>query len=82
MPDVRESVARPAAEVMQEIVFAAVADALAALKAASKGVPNTLLRDLNSTNGTLVNGQRVGQAELVDGTTITIGTTTLVFRSG
>lgn len=41
-----------------------------------------LLRDLNSTNGTLVNGQRVTQAELVDGTTITIGTTSLVFRSG
>jgi Protein of unknown function (DUF3662)/FHA domain len=40
-----------------------------------------LLRDLNSTNGTLVNGQRVAQAELVDGTTITIGTTSLVFRS-
>ncbi len=40
-----------------------------------------LLRDLNSTNGTLVNGQRVAQAELVDGTTITIGTTSLVFRT-
>ena len=40
-----------------------------------------LLRDLNSTNGTLVNGQRVAQAELVDGSTITIGTTSLVFRT-
>ena len=40
-----------------------------------------LLRDLNSTNGTLVNGQKVAQAELVDGTTITIGTTSLVFRT-
>jgi hypothetical protein len=40
-----------------------------------------LLRDLNSTNGTLVNGQKVGEAELVDGTTITIGTTSLVFRT-
>lgn len=40
-----------------------------------------LLRDLNSTNGTLVNGQKVTQAELVDGMTITIGTTSLVFRT-
>ena len=40
-----------------------------------------LLRDLNSTNGTLVNGQKVGEAELVDGTIITIGTTSLVFRT-
>ena len=40
-----------------------------------------LLRDLNSTNGTLVNGQKVTQVELVDGSTITIGTTSLVFRT-
>jgi hypothetical protein len=41
-----------------------------------------LLRDLNSTNGTFVNGQRVSQGELSDGSTITIGSTQLVFRSG
>jgi hypothetical protein len=41
-----------------------------------------LLRDLNSTNGTFVNGQRVSQGELADGSTITIGSTQLVFRSG
>lgn len=40
-----------------------------------------LLRDLNSTNGTLVNGQRITQVELVDGTVIMIGSTQLVFRS-
>jgi len=40
-----------------------------------------LLRDLNSTNGTLVNGQRVSQQELADGSVITIGSTQLVFRS-
>ena len=39
---------RSATDVMQEIVFAAVIDAVAALKTASKGVPNTLLRDLNA----------------------------------
>jgi hypothetical protein len=39
---------RSANEVMQEIVYAAVVDALSALKAASKGVPNTLLRDINA----------------------------------
>jgi hypothetical protein len=41
-----------------------------------------LLRDLNSTNGTYINGQRISQAELADGTVIMIGTTQLVFRSG
>jgi hypothetical protein len=39
---------KSATEVMQEIVYAAVIDAIGALKTASKGVPNTLLRDLNA----------------------------------
>ena len=42
--------ARSATDVMQEIIYAAVIDSIAALKAASKGVPNTLLRDLNSVH--------------------------------
>nr|WP_157217116.1 hypothetical protein [Sphingomonas formosensis] len=33
---------------MQEIMFSAVMDSIAALKTASKGLPNTLLRDLNA----------------------------------
>ena len=39
---------------MQEIIFAAVVDSLDALKSASKGVPNTLLRDIGAihTNST------------------------------
>lgn len=41
-----------------------------------------LVRDLNSTNGTFVNGQRVSQLELADGTALMIGSTQLVFRSG
>jgi hypothetical protein len=39
---------RSATDVMQEILFAAVIDGVMALKAASKGLPNTLLRDLNA----------------------------------
>jgi hypothetical protein len=39
---------RSATEVMQDIVYAAVVDGIVALKAASKGLPNTLLRDLNA----------------------------------
>lgn len=39
---------RSATDVMQDIVYAAVIDAIAALKTASKGVPNTLLRDLGA----------------------------------
>lgn len=41
-----------------------------------------LLRDLDSTNGTYVDGQRISQVEVGDGTAITIGSTQLVFRSG
>ena len=41
-----------------------------------------LVRDLDSTNGTYVNGQRISQVELADGTAIMIGSTQLVFRSG
>ncbi len=39
---------RSATDVMHDILYGAVIDAIAALKAASKGVPNTLLRDLNA----------------------------------
>lgn len=39
---------KSATEVMQDIVEAAVLDSIAALKAASKGLPNNLLRDLNA----------------------------------
>ena len=41
---------KSATDVMQEIIYAAVVDALDALKAASKGVPNTLLRDINAVH--------------------------------
>jgi hypothetical protein len=41
-----------------------------------------VLRDLKSTNGTLVNGERITQLPLADGTEIQLGGTTLVFRSG
>ena len=45
---------KSATDVMQEIIFAAVVDSLDALKSASKGVPNTLLRDIGAihTNST------------------------------
>lgn len=39
---------KSATDVMQEVLFAAILDSLAALKAASKGVPNNMLRDLNA----------------------------------
>ena len=40
--------AKTATEVMQDVIFSAVIDAVGALKAASKGLPNTLLRDINA----------------------------------
>ncbi len=39
---------KAATEVMQSIIYAAVVDALDALKAASRGVPNTMLRDIQA----------------------------------
>lgn len=39
---------RAATDVMQSIMFSAVLDAIAALKTASKGLPNQLLRDLQA----------------------------------
>jgi hypothetical protein len=39
---------KSATDVMQEILSAAVLDAVAALKAASRGVPNNLLRDIGA----------------------------------
>jgi hypothetical protein len=39
---------KTATEVMQEVIFSVVIDAVAALKTASKGLPNTLLRDINA----------------------------------
>lgn len=41
-----------------------------------------LIRDLSSTNGTYVKGERISQISLSDGTPIMIGSTQLVFRSG
>jgi hypothetical protein len=39
---------KSATDVMHDIVYSAVIDAFVAIKAASKGLPNTLLRDLNA----------------------------------
>ena len=39
---------KSATDVMQDIIFSAVIDAIQALKTASKGLPNTLLRDMNA----------------------------------
>lgn len=39
---------KSATDIMQEILFSAVMDAVAALKAASKGMPNSMLRDIGA----------------------------------
>ena len=41
-----------------------------------------ILRDLKSTNGTMVNGARVTEAALEDGAAVQIGATVLVYRIG
>ena len=40
------------------------------------------IRDLNSTNGTFVNGERVSSQRLQDGDRLTIGRTSATFRAG
>ena len=44
------------------------------------GGVRVVLVDLGSTNGTLVNGRRAAEAELVDGSTVRIGNTTMTLR--
>jgi pSer/pThr/pTyr-binding forkhead associated (FHA) protein len=39
-----------------------------------------MMRDLGSTNGTKVNGEKVREAALPSDTTLTIGRTDIVFR--
>ena len=41
---------RAASDVMQSVILSAVIDALEAMKAASKGVPNLMIRDLQSVH--------------------------------
>lgn len=41
---------KSATDVMQDIIFSAVIDSIQAMKTASKGLPNTLLRDLNAVH--------------------------------
>lgn len=41
---------KPASEVMQNVIIAAVTEAIEALKAGAKGLPNNLLRDVQSVH--------------------------------
>jgi hypothetical protein len=43
---------------------------------------SAVVRDLGSTNGTFVDGERTNAARLADGSTITIGRTRITFSSG
>ncbi len=42
----------------------------------------TSIRDLNSTNGTFINGERITSQRLEDGDRVTIGRTSATFRAG
>jgi hypothetical protein len=47
-PRYEAAMTKSATDLMQEIIFSAVLDSIAAMKSASAGLPNNLLRDLNS----------------------------------
>lgn len=47
-PALNAAMAKSATDVMHEIILSAVTDSIEALKSASKGMPNTLLREINS----------------------------------
>ncbi|HEV2080323.1 MAG TPA: hypothetical protein VGR19_10580 [Allosphingosinicella sp.] len=57
---------KSATDLMQEIIFSAVIDSLESLKSSSKGMPNTLLRDINSIhpNATFADLPRELQASI------------------
>jgi len=40
------------------------------------------IRDLGSTNGTFVNGERITSQRLADGDSINVGRTALTYRGG
>jgi pSer/pThr/pTyr-binding forkhead associated (FHA) protein len=40
------------------------------------------IRDLNSTNGTFVNSERISSHRLADGDRITVGRSTVTYRAG
>lgn len=50
MPEhaIRRRMTKSATDLMHEVIVSAVIDSIVALKAASKGLPNSLLRDLNA----------------------------------
>ena len=52
----------------------------AEFRVTGRDVPHVTVFDLGSTNGTLVDGHRVPEAELFDGTTVRIGNTDIVVR--
>jgi len=59
---------KSATDVMHDVIFAAVIDAVAALRSASGGLPNTLLRDLNAihANTTFADLPKEVQAAITD----------------
>ena len=61
---------RPANEVMQSVIFSAVLDAVQALKGASGGLPNQLLRDVQSihSNVTFADLPKALQDAIVEST--------------
>jgi len=52
----------------------------AQFRVTSERLPTVSVADLGSTNGTVVNGRRVGEAELSDGSTVRLGNTDVVVR--
>ena len=61
---------KSATELMQEIIFSAVADSISALKESAKGMPNILLRDLNAihSNSTFADLPKEMQAAITTAT--------------
>ena len=62
--------AKSATDLMHEIIFAAVMDSLGALKAASKGMPNALLRDLNAIHANATFADLPGEVQAAIGASV------------
>jgi hypothetical protein len=69
---------KSATDVMQEILVAATLDSIEALKAASRGVPNTLLRDLNAIHANTTFADLPSELQAAIGASVRAGFTRLM----
>jgi hypothetical protein len=69
---------KSATDVMQDIIFSAVIDAIQAMKTASKGLPNTLVRDMNAIHANVTLADLSEEVQAAIGTNVRAAFTRLL----